>query len=126
LDEDTVFANKPELAAPMTGRFPDAGHRVGWVAADEVYGGNPKLRSALEERQVGYVLTVACSHEVTTDAGKFRADALAAKVPKRARQKRPAGAGAKGAPLLRLGRHRPGRIPSRQPPAADPPQPHHR
>jgi SRSO17 transposase len=78
LDEDTVFANKPELAAPMTGRFPDAGHRVGWVAADEVYGGNPKLRSALEERHVGYVLTVAGSHEVTTDAGKFRADALAA------------------------------------------------
>ena len=77
-----------------------------------VYGGNPKLRSALEERHVGYVLTVAGSHEVTTDAGKFRADALAAKVPKRARQKLP-GAGAKGAPLLRLGRHRPGRIPSR-------------
>jgi hypothetical protein len=37
----------------MIGRFFDAGHRAGWVAADEVYGGNPKLRSALEERQVG-------------------------------------------------------------------------
>ena len=71
----------------MIGRFLDVGHRVGWVAANEVYGGNPKLRSALEERQVGYVLAVACSHEVTTDAGKFRADALAAKVPKRAWQK---------------------------------------
>jgi hypothetical protein len=71
----------------MIGRFPDAGHRVGWAAGDEVYGGNPKLRAALEERQVGYVLAVACSHEVTTDAGKFRADALAAKVPKRAWQK---------------------------------------
>jgi hypothetical protein len=31
-----------------------------------------------------------------------------------------------GAPLLRQGRHRPGRTPSRPPPAADPPQPHHR
>lgn len=80
----------------MIGRFLDAGHRVGWVAADEVYGGNPKLRAALEERQVGYVLTVACSHEVTTDAGKFRADALAAKVRKRAWQKLSTGAGAKG------------------------------
>lgn len=34
----------------MIGRFLDAGHHVGWVAGDEVYGGNPKLRSALEER----------------------------------------------------------------------------
>ncbi|MCP3770718.1 MULTISPECIES: IS701 family transposase [unclassified Streptomyces] len=96
LGEDTIFATKPELAARMIGRFLDAGHRVGWVAGDEVYGGNPKLRAALEERQVGYVLAVACSHEVTSDAGKFRADALAAKVPKRAWQKLSAGAGAKG------------------------------
>jgi hypothetical protein len=33
----------------MIGRFLDAGPRVGWVAGDEVYGGNPKLRAALEE-----------------------------------------------------------------------------
>ncbi len=96
LDEDTVFATKPELAARMIGRFLDAGHRAGWVTADEVYGGNPKLRSALEERQVGYVLAVACSHEATIGAGEVRADALAAKVPKRAWQKLSAGAGAKG------------------------------
>lgn len=63
LDPDTAFATKPELAARMIGRFLDTGHRVGWVAGDEVYGGNPKLRSALEERGVGYVLAVACSHE---------------------------------------------------------------
>ncbi|CAM5390026.1 hypothetical protein SHIRM173S_06360 [Streptomyces hirsutus] len=80
----------------MIGRFLNAGHRVGWVAGDEVYGGNPKLRAALEECGVGYVLAVACSHEATTDAGRFRADALAAKVPKRAWQKLSAGAGAKG------------------------------
>ncbi|MEF9907373.1 IS701 family transposase [Streptomyces sp. P9-A2] len=96
LDEDTVFATKPELAARMIGRFLDAGHHVDWAAGDEVYGGNPKLRSALEERQVGYVLAVACSAEVTTRAGKFRADVLAAKVPKRAWQKLSAGVGAKG------------------------------
>lgn len=39
---------------------------------------------------------MACSHEVTTGAGKFRADILAKKVPKRAWQKLSAGAGAKG------------------------------
>lgn len=53
----------------MIGRFLDAGHRAGWVAGDEVYGGNPKLRAALEERQVGYVLAVACSAEVTRARG---------------------------------------------------------
>jgi SRSO17 transposase len=95
LDEDTVFATKPELAARMIGRFLDTEHRASWVAGDEDYGGNPKLRSALQERGVGYVLAVACSAEVTTDAGKFRADALAAKVPKRAWQKLSAGTGAK-------------------------------
>jgi DDE superfamily endonuclease len=53
LGKDTVFATKPELAARMIGRFLDAGHRVDWVAGDEVYGGDPKLRSALEERGAG-------------------------------------------------------------------------
>ncbi|MFG2386596.1 IS701 family transposase [Streptomyces avermitilis] len=52
LDEDTVFETKPEPAARMIGRFLDAGHRAGWVAADAVYGGNPKLCSALEERSI--------------------------------------------------------------------------
>ncbi len=84
LGEDTVFATKPELARTMIERFPEAGHHVGWVTGDEVYGGNPKLRTALEERGIGYVLAAACSAEVPTRAGKLRADALARKVPKRA------------------------------------------
>ncbi|SCF98627.1 SRSO17 transposase [Streptomyces sp. Ncost-T10-10d] len=96
LGEDTTFATKPELARRMIERFLDAGHHVGWVTGDEVYGGNPKLRTALEERGIGYVLAVACSAEVTTGAGRFRADTLAAKVPKRAWQKLSAGRGAKG------------------------------
>lgn len=96
LGEETGFATKPELAAHMVARFLDVGHRAAWVAGDEVYGGNPKLLTAPEERRTGYVLAVACSHEVTTGAGKFRADTLAKKVPKRAWQKLSAGAGAKG------------------------------
>lgn len=96
LGEDTDFATKPELARVMIERFLDAGHGVGWVTGDEVYGGNPKLRAALEERGLGYVLAVACSAEVATGAGTFRADALAAKLPRRAWQKQSAGAGAKG------------------------------
>jgi hypothetical protein len=50
----------------MIARFLDAGHHALWVAGDEVYGGNPKLRAALEERGTGYVLAVACIQEFTT------------------------------------------------------------
>jgi SRSO17 transposase len=96
LGDQTAFATKPELAARMIGRFLDAGHRAPWVAGDEVYGGNPKLRAVLEQRGCGYVLAVARTHEVRTHAGKFRADTLARKLPKRAWQKLSAGAGAKG------------------------------
>ncbi|SCF58000.1 SRSO17 transposase [Streptomyces sp. Cmuel-A718b] len=96
LGEETAFATNPELAAYMVARFLDAGHRAAWVAGDEVYGGNPKLRSTLEEHGTGYVLAVACSHEAATSAEKFRADTLAKKVPKRAWQKLSAGTGAKG------------------------------
>ncbi len=86
LGEDTVFATKPDLVLRMIDRFWDAGHRVGWVTGDEVYGGNPRLRAALEERGIGYVLAVACSAEMDTGAGRFRADALVKKVPNRAWQ----------------------------------------
>lgn len=53
LNEDILFATKPKLATRMIGRFLDAGNRASWVAGDEVYGGNPKLRTALEERGTG-------------------------------------------------------------------------
>jgi len=56
----------------MIERFQDAGHHVGWVTGDEVYGGKPKLRTALEDRGIGYVLAGACSAEVPTGAGRFR------------------------------------------------------
>jgi SRSO17 transposase len=67
----------------MIERFLDAGHRIGWVTGDEVYGGNPKLRAALEERGLGYVLAVVRSAEATASVGALRADARAKKVPKR-------------------------------------------
>lgn len=80
----------------MIERFLNAGHRVGRVKGDEVYGGNLGLRAGLEERGIGYVLAVACSAGVHISASTFRADALAWKVPKRAWQKLSAGHGAKG------------------------------
>lgn len=66
------------------------------MAADEVYGADPGLRGELERRGVGYVLAVACSHPVTTAAGRLRADAIATSLPRRAWQRLSAGAGSKG------------------------------
>ncbi|WP_425583857.1 IS701 family transposase [Streptomyces rectiviolaceus] len=96
IPEEAGFATKPALALRMINRTLDAGVHEPWVAADEVYGGNPQLRDTLEDRQVGYVLAVARDHQIPTRAGKVRADALAKTLPKRAWQRLSAGAGAKG------------------------------
>jgi SRSO17 transposase len=96
IPEDIAFATKPQLAARMIHRALDAGIRASWVTGDEVYGGNPHLRTSLEERRIGYVMAVACSDQITTRAGRIRADAVAAKLPKRAWQRLSAGTGAKG------------------------------
>ena len=40
------------------------GYPARWVTADEVYGGDPKLRDALQDNGIGYVLAVACDHRV--------------------------------------------------------------
>jgi SRSO17 transposase len=90
------FATKPALATEMITRTLDAGVSARWVTGDEVYGADPKLRKTLEDRGVGYVLAVACSHQVRTGVGKIRADQLAASLPRRAWQRLSAGDGSKG------------------------------
>jgi SRSO17 transposase len=96
IPEGTVFATKPALAGQMITRALDSGAPAAWATGDEVYGADPGLRAGLEARGLGYVLAAACSHQVTVAAGAFRADALAAKLPRRAWQRLSAGAGAKG------------------------------
>jgi SRSO17 transposase len=93
---DTGFATKPELARTMITRALDGGAPAGWVAGDEVYGADPRLRAELERRGVGYVLEVSCSHRLPTPAGDFRADTLATRVPARVWRTYSAGAGTKG------------------------------
>lgn len=80
----------------MITRALDAGVSARWVAGDEVYGADPKLRKTLEDRGVGYVLAVACSHPVRTGVGKIRADQLAVSLPRKAWQRLSAGNGSKG------------------------------
>jgi SRSO17 transposase len=90
------FTTKPTLAAEMITRALDADVTARWVAGDEVYGGDPKLRKTLEDRGIGYVLAVACSHQVRAGVGKIRADELAASLPRKAWQRLLAGDGSKG------------------------------
>ncbi|MGW1811848.1 IS701 family transposase [Streptomyces sp. NPDC002078] len=90
------FTTKPQLAVRMIERALDAGVPAAWAAGDEVYGDNPNLRNALEERQLGYVLAVSSTHRIPTPAGPQRADHLAKRIPRRAWQKLSAGTGAKG------------------------------
>ena len=92
----TGFRTKPQLFQLMIERAVAAGIPFGWVTADEAYGDNGPLRSYLESGGISYVLAVARAHVLATAAGRHRADALAAKLPKRAWQRLSCGDGAKG------------------------------
>ena len=96
IGDDVAFATKPALARTMVERAIAAGVPFGWLAADEVYGQNPGLRSWLEEQRISYVMAVPCSEQVTTAAGTRRADELAALVPDGAWQLLSCADGSKG------------------------------
>ena len=96
MPDDVEFATKPALARELIIRALEGGATTPWVAGDEVYGADPGLRQELEQRGVGYVLAVACSHPVTTAAGKRRADDIAASLPRLVWQHVSAGPDSKG------------------------------
>jgi SRSO17 transposase len=96
IGDDAGFATKPELARKMIGRARDAGVPFSWVAGDEVYGGNPKLRTWLEEQEISYVMASACNDIVAMAAGGIRADEVAALVPKGGWQRLSCADGSKG------------------------------
>lgn len=75
--EGTVFATKPAQAAGMIAASIKAGYTPGRVSADEVYGGNPGLRTFLHDHQIPYVMAVKRTELVTTTAGVFPAIDLA-------------------------------------------------
>jgi SRSO17 transposase len=56
--EQVAFRTKPQLAQAMLERAVDAQVPAGWVTADEVYGGDARLRAWLEEQDLAYVLAV--------------------------------------------------------------------
>jgi SRSO17 transposase len=74
---DVEFATKPALAAVMITRAVTARAPARWVAGDEVYGNDPKLRAGIAGHGLGFVLAVAKDHRILTAAGTRRAIDLA-------------------------------------------------
>jgi SRSO17 transposase len=93
---DVEFATKPALAQAMISQALATGVPASWVAADEVYGADSKLRKHLRQAGLGYVLAVAKDHQIVTGIGVRRAIDLAVRLPKRSWQRLSAGRGSKG------------------------------
>lgn len=64
--ETVAFHTKPWLALEMIERALDAGVPARWVVGDSVYGGDGKLRRALEARGQAYALAVKRTEQPTT------------------------------------------------------------
>lgn len=93
---DRDFATKPRLATSLIDRAVAADVPAAWVAGDEVYGADPRLRAAVRDHRLGYVLAIAANRRVPTHAGPIRVDALPALIPPHAWQRHSAGLGAHG------------------------------
>ena len=97
IPEGVQFQTKPMLGRQMLERALAAGMPAGWVAGDEVYGHDSKLRRWLEGRHQPYVLAVASDQRLwREDFGQHRVDEIATTLPKRSWKRLSAGHGAKG------------------------------
>jgi SRSO17 transposase len=98
--EQISFQTKPQLAQQMLARVLDAQVPARWVTADEVYGGNARLRAFLEQRDVAYVLAVKATQPLWAAGEQGPAEVparqLVARLPARAWRRLSAGDGAKG------------------------------
>ena len=94
------FATKPQLAQAMLERALDAGVPAGWVTADEVYGGDARLRAWLEDHDLAYVLAVKATQPLWAHGERGPAELparqLVAGLPARAWRRLSAGDGVKG------------------------------
>jgi SRSO17 transposase len=94
------FATKPQLAQAMLERAVEAGVPARWVTADEVYGGDARLRAFLEQQDLAYVLAVKATQPLWAHGEQGPAEVpaweLVAGLPVRAWRRLSAGDGAKG------------------------------
>lgn len=84
---------KPTVGKRLLERAFAAGVRATWVTADSIYGGDYKLRHALEEREQAFVLAVQSTQRVGLSA---KAKQVVASWPAEAWQRLSAGEGSQG------------------------------
>jgi SRSO17 transposase len=113
--ERVGFQTKPQLAQAMLERAVEVGVPAGWVTADEVYGGDGRLRAWLEEQDLAYVLAVKATQPLWADGEQGPAEVaareLVARLPAGAWRRLSAGDGARGPRVYdwaRVGLTRPG------------------
>ena len=98
--ESVGFRTKPQLAQLMLERALESGVPFGWVAGDEVYGNDRKLRLWLEREGIPHVLAIRSNEKLwaLTDKGprQVRADPLTPPVDELGWIRCSAGDGAKG------------------------------
>jgi hypothetical protein len=90
------WATKPMLAAGPITRAVAARVPAAWVAGDEVYGADPRLRAGIRGHRLGYVLAVSANRRVRTHAGPIRVARLPAQLPSWAWHKHSTGTGSHG------------------------------
>ncbi|MEU8110449.1 IS701 family transposase [Nonomuraea muscovyensis] len=90
------FATKPALGTAMVLAALKAGVQAAWVTGDEVYGQDPRLRAALEEHRMGYVLAIAGNRRFELEGVRVSAAEIATRVADRHWHRYRAGQGAKG------------------------------
>jgi SRSO17 transposase len=76
IPEEVPFLTKPEIGRLLLERALDSGTPATWVLADEVYGGDYRLRACVEDRRCRYVLGVAANQYVWVGWEQQRVDAL--------------------------------------------------
>lgn len=98
--EEVEFATKPQLARKMLEGALEGEVPCKWVTADEIYGGDRRLRIWLEEQEQAFVLAVASNEPLWCNIGRGprqeRAVDLAASVSDDKWHRLSAGNGAKG------------------------------
>ena len=98
--EQVTFQTKPQLAQQSLARALDAGVPARWVTADEVYGGDARLRAFLEQQDLAYVLAVKATQPLWAAGEQGPAEVaarrLVARLPAGGWRRLSAGNGAKG------------------------------
>lgn len=106
--DEVEFATKPQIARKMLERALEAEVPCRWVTADEIYGGDRRLRIWLEQQEQAFVLAVTSNEPLWCDIGRGprqeRAAAMMASVPADQWQRLSAGDGAKGPRLYNWAR----------------------